>query len=112
MIRFRLASTKQILRNKLAVGGIIAATTAAVSVAGIAGAAPMMNPTPNTPISVAMCKTDFKKLGFKNVGQCISAAQHAMGHGYGNNNVNVNTTVNVADNHGVINIITNFFFGG
>src|SRR3981081_3390159 len=111
MIRIRLASTKQLLRNKLAVGGIIAATTAAVSVAGIAGAAPMTAQAPTTPISVAMCKTDFKKLGFKNVGDCISAAQHAMGHGYGNN-VNVNTTVNVNDNHGVINIITNFFFGG
>ena len=109
-------ATKRSLRSKLAIGGVIAATTAIVGAAGVAGAAPMTSHS-SPPDVVAMCKKDFKKLGFENVGRCVSEMQKhhgQQGHGYGNGNGNtVNTEVNlgVSGNNNRISIILNYIFG-
>lgn len=109
-------SSKRSLSRRLAIGGAIAATTAVIGIAGVAGAAPTTSSAASDASIVAMCKKDYKKLGFKNVGQCVSEMKkhHGQGNGYGNGNGNtVNTQINldVSGNNNVISFVINMIFG-
>jgi len=78
--------TKNVLGSKLILGGVTVAVSAIVGTAGIAAAHGLGGSDSNMPVNVAQCKTDYKKFGYKNVGQCVSdfARHHGgMGYGYG-----------------------------
>jgi hypothetical protein len=114
----QISTTKpgRLLRSKLAIGGATIATTAIVGSAGIAAAQALNMPATGTPAAVAKCKTDFKALGFKNVGQCVAAYQHSIGHGNGygggnGNSVNTTANINVKGDNNVIDVAFNYFFG-
>lgn len=112
-------NTKKPVTSKLVLGFLGVATTALVGSAGIANAAPGGHHPVKVPTSKAQCMHGgWKKLGYKNQGQCIKAfeeAQKGKGGGYGGgstNNVNNNVTVTVSNsNNNVINVIINYFFG-
>lgn len=107
---------KLLLGNKLVLGGVTVAASALVGTAGMA-AAQAHDPASPTPAAVAKCKQDYKLLGFKNVGQCVSAFEHQL-HGYGggnvsgsNNTVNTNVNANVKGNNNVIDTVISYVFG-
>ncbi|HSW80629.1 MAG TPA: hypothetical protein VLG47_07670 [Candidatus Saccharimonadales bacterium] len=74
--------------KKLMLGFAGASTVAIVGSAGFA-AAQQFTPTsdPTVPTSKEACKNGgWQALGFKNQGQCVSAYEHSIGHGYGKGN--------------------------
>jgi hypothetical protein len=103
-----------LLGSKLVLGGAALAVSAVVGTAGLASAEHAASPLA-TPAITAKCKQDFKQLGFKNVGDCVSH-ENGHGHGYGgegnNNNVTTNVNLNVKGNHNVISVAINYLFGG
>jgi hypothetical protein len=105
-----LTTLKRLKGSKLVLGGIVIATSAIVGTAGIAAA----EQTPKVPFDqnkVLFCKYNYKKLGFKNVGQCISAFN--KGHGYGGNGYGGNGDHDHDDHghhhHGFFGNFENFF---
>lgn len=74
----KLSFTKRLI---ISVAGIT--TIAAVGSTGIAAAAPPSSDDGiTTPEAVRICKCEHF-LGRKNLGQCVSAFQHYIGHGNG-----------------------------
>ena len=109
-----LLTRKFVFGNKLMLGGVTVAASAIVGTAGLAAAQATNNSASPTPAAVAKCKQDFKQLGFKNVGQCVSSFEHQL-HGYGgngsNNTVDTRVNVNVKGNNNFIETIMSFVFG-
>lgn len=100
--------------NRLILGFAGATAAAVIGTAGIAAAQ-----TPGTTVTIpnkAAC-FNYKLYGFKNHGQCVSAYEHALGHGQGNgygggntNNVNTAVTVNVNGSNNAIDVaLSNIF---
>ncbi|HSW80630.1 MAG TPA: hypothetical protein VLG47_07675 [Candidatus Saccharimonadales bacterium] len=107
MIRF----SQKLKTNKLVLGFAGASVAAVVGAAGFAAAAPNPSNGNGNPAIVAFCKDHFQELGYKNLGQCVSALNQGKGHGYGNTNT-VTTTVtnNVSgDNNFIETVINNIF---
>jgi hypothetical protein len=112
-------SLKKSLSSRLAIGGVIAATTAIVGAAGVAAAAPMTSSSSPSDV-VSMCKKDFHKLGSENVGSCVSEMKkhhgngNGNGHGYGNgngNNISTEINLRVNGNHNIISFVLNDLVG-
>lgn len=92
--------------NNVILSLITAIVTAGIGSVGIAAA---QSPTTNdnSPSFVTFCKQNYKKLGYSNLGQCVSH-HNGHGHGYGGDNDND------GDDHGNHHHHFHFhnFFGG
>jgi hypothetical protein len=93
--------------SKLVLGGLAIAASAIVGTAGVA-AAQHTSDSSSTPSVVAMCKKDFKQLGFKNTGDCVS---HENGHGHGYGGDGDHDHDDHHHNHGHKHHYRWFFFG-
>jgi hypothetical protein len=110
LIKSQALTTKRFIGSKLVLGGIVVAASAIVGTAGMAAAQQTNNESFNQN-KVALCKKEFRKLGFKNVGQCVSFFSH--GHGYGGDGDHDHDDHghgNQHHHHGFFGSFENFFF--